>query len=58
MDNLETGNGRTTMHDEPIIDYTDPRWRFDERVKNLMNRGRTKEEAENIVKTVILTKEQ
>jgi len=46
------------MHDEPTIDYTDPRWRFDERVKNLMNRGRTKEEAEDIVKVVILTKEQ
>ena len=42
----------------PTVDFNDPRWRFDERVKNLMNRGRTKEEAEDIVKVVILTKEQ
>lgn len=40
------------------IDFTDPKWRYDERVKRLVARGRTKEEAEEIVKEVILTKEQ
>jgi hypothetical protein len=40
------------------VDYTDPKYRMEERVQNLMNRGRTREEAENIVKTVIDTKEQ
>jgi hypothetical protein len=41
-----------------MTDYTDPKWRFDERVQNLMNRGRTQQEAEQIVKYVIDTKEQ
>lgn len=39
------------------IDFTDPKWRYDERVQRLMNRGRTKEEAEEIVRDVIRTKE-
>lgn len=41
-----------------MLDFADPKWRFAERVINLMNRGRTKEEAEDIVKYVIETKEQ
>lgn len=40
------------------IDFSDPKWRLEERVQNLMNRGRTREEAEDIVKYVIETKEQ
>jgi hypothetical protein len=40
------------------VDIHDPKYRFDERVQRLINRGRTKEEAEDIVKDVILTKEQ
>lgn len=40
-----------------MVDFTDSKWRFDEQVKRLVNRGRTKEEAEEIVKTVITTKE-
>jgi hypothetical protein len=40
------------------IDFTEPKWRFEERVTNLMNRGRTRKEAEEIVKIVITTKEQ
>lgn len=40
-----------------MLDLNDPRWRFSERVQNLMNRGRTREEAEQIVKYVIETKE-
>jgi hypothetical protein len=39
------------------IDFTDPKWRFEERVANLVNKGRTQQEAEEIVKTVITTKE-
>jgi len=41
-----------------MTDLSDPKWRFDERVKRLVDRGRTKEEAEDIVRTVITTKEQ
>jgi predicted Ser/Thr protein kinase len=39
------------------IDFTDPKWRFEERVERLVNRGRTKKEAEEIVKWVIEHKE-
>ena len=45
------------MNDKQI-DFTDPKWRFAERVQRLVDRGRTREEAEEIVKTVITTKEQ
>jgi hypothetical protein len=41
-----------------VTDYTEVRWRFAERVQNLINRGRTQKEAEEIVKYVIDTKEQ
>lgn len=41
-----------------MIDLTDPQWRFAERVQRLVDRGRTKKEAEEIVRTVIETKEQ
>lgn len=41
-----------------MIDFTDPKYRFDERVKRLMDKhGRTKQEAEDMVKYVIETKE-
>lgn len=40
------------------IDFVDPKWRFAERVENLIKKGRTREEAEEIVKIVITTKEQ
>lgn len=40
------------------INFEDSKWRFKERVTNLMNRGRTEQEAEEIVKKVITTKEQ
>jgi hypothetical protein len=38
-------------------DYTDPKWRYKERVNNLVNKGLSKKEAEEIVSTVIETKE-
>ena len=38
--------------------YYLPEYRFEERVTRLMNKGRTREEAEQIVKTVIDTKER
>ncbi len=41
-----------------MVDYNDAKWRFDERVNNLVKKGRTKEEAEEIVRYVIETKEQ
>jgi hypothetical protein len=41
-----------------MIDLKDPKWRFEERVQRLENRGRTRKEAEEIVKYVIETKEQ
>jgi predicted Ser/Thr protein kinase len=40
------------------IDFTNSKYRFDERVERLVNRGRTKKEAEEIVKWVIEHKEQ
>ena len=40
-----------------MIDFNAPKWRFDERVNNLVKKGRTKEEAEEIVREVILAKE-
>jgi hypothetical protein len=40
------------------VDYSDPKWRYDARVKRLIGKGRTKEEAEEVVKMVITTKEQ
>lgn len=40
-----------------MIDYTEPQWRFEERVVRLMNRGRTRAEAEDIVRKVIREKE-
>ena len=40
------------------IDFADPKYRFEERVKRLIDKGCTKEEAETIVKYVILNKEQ
>lgn len=47
------------MADEALgIDFNDPKYRFAERVKNLIKKGRTKEEAEEIVQTVITKKEQ
>jgi hypothetical protein len=39
------------------MDFNDPCWRYEERVKRLVDRGSTREEAEETVKTVILTKE-
>lgn len=46
-----------------MIDYTDPKWRFEERVKRLVesyeeSRGVTRELAEEIVRKVIDEKEQ
>lgn len=38
-------------------DLTDPKWRFDERVANLVAKGNSKEEAEATVRRVILSKE-
>lgn len=40
-----------------MIDYSDPKWRFAERVKRLIAKGLTKQEAEETVKRVIETKE-
>ena len=40
-----------------MIDFADPKWRFEERVTNMMNKGNTREQAEHVVKTVIETKE-
>lgn len=40
------------------VDIYDPKFRFEERVQHLVAKGRTREEAEEIVKTVITTKEQ
>ena len=45
-----------------MVDYNDAKWRFEERVKRLVDaygqsRGITKEVAEEIVREVILTKE-
>jgi hypothetical protein len=40
-----------------MIDYTEPRWRLLERVQRLVDRGRTREEAEDIVRKVIREKE-
>ena len=39
------------------IDFTLPKWRYEERVNNMMKKGSTREEAEKIVQTVITTKE-
>jgi len=39
------------------IDFTDPKWRYEERVNSMMKKGCTREEAEKIVQTVIKTKE-
>ena len=44
--------------EENTINIHDPQYRYEERVKRLMDRGRTQREAEEIVTTVILTKEQ
>ena len=41
-----------------MTDFSDPKWRFEERVTRLVNKGLTREEAEEIVKKVIETKEQ
>jgi hypothetical protein len=41
-----------------MLDLTDKKWRFEERVANLIKKGRTREEAERIVQHVIETKEQ
>ena len=46
-----------------MVDFNAPKWRFEERVKRLVDaygqsRGITKEVAEEIVRNVILTKEQ
>ena len=41
-----------------MIDFSDPKWRYNERVKRLTDSGLTKEAAEKVVKTVIETKEQ
>src|ERR1039458_9049595 len=59
VDNLEKGNGDIMI----MIDYADPKWRFEERVKRLVeayeeSRGITRAVAEEIVKFVIDTKEQ
>jgi hypothetical protein len=40
------------------INFNDPKWYFEERVKRLMAKGNTREEAEQVVKTVITTKER
>ena len=45
------------MKTEKDVDFSDPQWRFEERVSRLVDRGRTETEAREIVKTVILTKE-
>ena len=39
------------------IDIHDPKYRYNERVKRLVARGRTEEEAREIVEEVIRTKE-
>ena len=41
------------------IDLTNTKWRFEERVNSLMQRKHfTRDEAEQVVKTVIMEKEQ
>ena len=40
-----------------MIDFTDKKWRFEERVTRLKNRGFTRTEAEEMVKYVITEKE-
>lgn len=42
---------------EDPIDLRDPKWRFHERIAQMMNRGKSRVEAERIVETVIRTKE-
>ena len=50
--------GRGTILEKFLmVDFSDPQWRFEERVKRLMRKRLTREEAEEIVRTVILTKE-
>lgn len=44
--------------EENNVDVHDPKYRFEDRVQNMIKKGRTREEAEQIVTTVILTKEQ
>ena len=51
-----------TKEDIMDIDWSDPKWRFEERVNALVqrhekSRGITREVAEDIVRTVIETKE-
>ena len=40
------------------INLADPKWRFEERVVNLMRKGYTREAAERMVEWVIRNKEQ
>jgi hypothetical protein len=40
-----------------VIDFTEARWRYEQRVANLMKKGLTREEAETAVQNVITTKE-
>lgn len=43
---------------QPHIDFANPKWRFKERIQRLIAKGRTPEEAEEIVVRVITEKEQ
>lgn len=40
------------------VDLTDPKYRYEERVERLINKGLTRKEAEEVVTTVIKTKEK
>jgi len=40
-----------------VIDFTEAKWRYEQRVSNLIKKGLTREEAEECVKEVITTKE-
>jgi hypothetical protein len=40
-----------------MIDFTEKKWRFEERVKRLVDKGLTETEARDAVKRVIETKE-
>lgn len=48
---------KATSNAYPFVDLSDPQWRYEERVQRLVNRGSTREEAEQVVKNVIMTKE-
>lgn len=48
----------TTRKNKSEVNLDDPKYRFEARVKRLMGQGLTRKDAEEVVETVILTKEQ